>query len=458
MELKLWDGIFYDLMDDCERQKVVSWIWRILTAEGPVPVPGAMAELRQQLQRLFLVALQADDTQQVKQILSTGRLDINTVLEVDDPGMLLASYKQGYWLPGYKLEKSWAMALHVCVMYNSLECAKLLIQEGAALNRMPNGKTPLHVACEVAHLECVSLLLEHGAKVDALSLSGHTALHHCLTAQSVPCACLLILKGANVNSVGSNQDEITPLHTAARFGIPELVDLYLLHGAQVDAVNSALETPLMTAVFWAFDSREQTYSPEHHLVCRLLLDHHADPNAQEEDHKTALHKAAWSCDQVLIHMLLEAGANPRALDINGCSPLHYLVKVSSVRPNATPEKCFQLLLNYNSNRIYPTQFYKVLQACHEQPCVIEVMFNSYERLKPTKKWRSSIPDESYQRHRSFYDSLFTMSSGRPRSLMHLSRCAVRTALGGMCHAGVELLLLPPAIKRYVLLEPEGVLH
>uniref|UniRef100_A0A3B4AAU6 SOCS box domain-containing protein n=1 Tax=Periophthalmus magnuspinnatus TaxID=409849 RepID=A0A3B4AAU6_9GOBI len=406
----------------------------------------------------FLEALQADDARQVQQILATGRLDIDTVLEVDDPNMLLASYKQGYWLPGYKLEKSWAMALHVCVMYNSLECAVLLIQEGAALNRMPNGKTPLHVACEVSNPECVSLLLEHGAKVEALSLSGHTALHYCITAQSVPCAHHLLLHGANVNIVSSNHDEVTPLHTAARFGIPELVGLYLLNGAQVDTVNSALETPLMTAAFWAYDSREQRYSPEHQLVCRLLLDHGAGQSLGEEDHKTALHKAAWSCDEVLLHMLLEAGADPRAMDINGCSPLHYLLKVSSVRPSATPEKCFQLLLNYNTARIYPPQFHKVLQACHEQPRVVEVMANSYERLKPTKKWRSSIPDESYQRYRAFYDSLFSVSSGPPRSLLHLSRCAVRAALGGMCQRGVELLPLPPAIQRYILLEPEGVLY
>lgn len=72
-----------------------------------------------------------------------------------------------------------------------------------------------------------------------------------------------------------NNEEDTPLHTAARFGIPELVALYLAHGAQVDAVNLHLETPLIMAVFWALDTREQTYSEDHHLVCRILLDHHA---------------------------------------------------------------------------------------------------------------------------------------------------------------------------------------
>ena len=72
-----------------------------------------------------------------------------------------------------------------------------------------------------------------------------------------------------------NSDEDTPLHTAARFGIPELAALYLSHGGHVDALNSRLETPLITAAFWALDARLQTYSQDHHLVARILLDHNA---------------------------------------------------------------------------------------------------------------------------------------------------------------------------------------
>lgn len=84
-----------------------------------------------------------------------------------------------------------------------------------------------------------------------------------------------------------------------------------------------------------------------------------DPNLQEEDHKTALHKAAWNCDHTLMQMLLEAGANARAMDVNGCAPIQYLLKVTDVRPMAIPELCYQLLLNHNAARVYPPQFHKV---------------------------------------------------------------------------------------------------
>lgn len=51
----------------------------------------AVKKLKQQ----FLEALQANNAQEVLQILHTGKLDIDTVLEVEDPSMVLASYKQG---------------------------------------------------------------------------------------------------------------------------------------------------------------------------------------------------------------------------------------------------------------------------------------------------------------------------------------------------------------------------
>ncbi|KAI3358493.1 hypothetical protein L3Q82_014910, partial [Scortum barcoo] len=428
-----------------------------------------------QLKQQFLEAVKANNAQEVLQILRTGKLDIDTVLEVEDPGMVLASYKQGgenetyphftrsnpmngYWLPGYKLEMSWAMGIHVCVMYNALETALVLLQEGAAINRMPNGKTPLHVACKVGNSDFVALLLAHRAKVNSLSLSGHTPLHYCVTRESADCAKQLILKGADINMPSHNNEEDTPLHTAARFGVPELVALYLAHGATVDAVNSLQETPLMTAAFWAFDTKEQIYSQDHHIVCRLLLDHHADPNLQEEDHKTALHKAAWNCDHILMQMLLGAGADTRVMDINGCAPIQYLLKVTDVRAMAIPELCYQLMLNFNAARIYPPQFHKVLQSCHDHPRAVEIMVNSYEHLKPTKKWRPAIPDDCYKRHKDFYDSLFAVCTNTPRSLLHLTRCAIRASLGGFTHRGVPQLPLPSPMKKYLLLEPEGILY
>lgn len=55
--------------------------------------PGQVSD--KQLKQQFLDALRANNAQEVMRILHTGKLDIDTVMEVDDPSMVLASYKQG---------------------------------------------------------------------------------------------------------------------------------------------------------------------------------------------------------------------------------------------------------------------------------------------------------------------------------------------------------------------------
>lgn len=55
------------------------------------PRPAPDKQLKQQ----FLDALRANNTQGVMRILHARKLDIDTVMEVDDPSMVLASYKQG---------------------------------------------------------------------------------------------------------------------------------------------------------------------------------------------------------------------------------------------------------------------------------------------------------------------------------------------------------------------------
>lgn len=52
------------------------------------------AAVRQLKQRL-LEAVQANDGRQVEEILCRREIDVDAVLEVEDPAMVLASYKQG---------------------------------------------------------------------------------------------------------------------------------------------------------------------------------------------------------------------------------------------------------------------------------------------------------------------------------------------------------------------------
>ncbi|KAM9307905.1 ankyrin repeat and SOCS box protein 4 [Gastrophryne carolinensis] len=403
----------------------------------------------------FLQALQANDYVTVSGILDEGKIDVDTVFEVEDENLILASYKAGYWLPSFRLATSWATGLHITVMLGHLECLLVLLEHRASINSKPNGKTPLHVACQVANRECVKILINHGAKLNSFSMSGHAPLHYCKTKQSIKCAKELVWAGADVNLQSNDDAEETPLHTVARYGIPELVAFYIGHGAVVDSINSNLETPLATAAYWSLNIKEQKYSQKHQLICRMLLDYEADVNTKDIDLKCPLHKAAWNCDHTLMLMFLEAGAIANKMDCNGCAPQQYVIKVTSVRAAAQPEICYQLLLNHGAPRIYPPQFHKVLKECYSHPNAVEVMVNAYEHIIATSKWRSVIPDDVLEMHHSFYDSLFAVCVNTPRSLLHLTRCAIRALLRKRCHYIIPQLPLPTMLKKYLLLEPQG---
>ncbi|KAG8139006.1 hypothetical protein E2320_001792, partial [Naja naja] len=280
------------------------------------------------MKKAFLEALQSNDYRTLEELLAQKQIDVDTVFEVEDENLLLASYKQGYWLPSYKLQHSWATGLHLSVLYGHLESLSVLLKHKATINCRPNGKAAIHIACEVANLDCINILCSHGAKTNCYSLSGLAPLHYCTTKFSMPCAQQLIWKGADVNIRSNNQDEETPLHTVARCGIPEMVAFYVEQGAVVDDANAHRETPLSCAVYWALNGKEQIYSTDHHLICRMLLDYKADVNSRDEDFRTPLHKAAWNCDHVLLNMLLEAGAEANLMDDNGCAPLQYVLKVT----------------------------------------------------------------------------------------------------------------------------------
>ena len=90
----------------------------------------------------------------------------------------------------------------------------------------------------------------------------------------------------------------TPLHYAALYGNPAMLEILIKMGAKVNARNDANATPLL----WAGGDPGKT---------RLLIRHGADVNVRSDDMRTPLMAAARRPgNEPVVRLLLEHGANP----------------------------------------------------------------------------------------------------------------------------------------------------
>ncbi|XP_045701662.1 ankyrin repeat and SOCS box protein 18 isoform X2 [Phyllostomus hastatus] len=357
----------------------------------------------------------------------------------------------GLWTLEYKRELT--TPLCIAAARGHEDCVGHLLHRGADPDSSPGGRGPLHEACLGGHTACAELLLRHRADPDLLSAEGLAPLHLCRTAASLGCAQALLEHGASVHCAGGTGQD-TPLHVAAQHGLDDHARLYLDRGARVDARNGRGETALSTACGAALQPDQQERGVR---LCALLLQRGAAPDARDEDERSPLHKACSQARPDLAHLLLRHGADATALDYGGASPLGRVLQTAACAPQAAPERIVQALLNHGAPTVWPDAFPKVLKSCAAAPAIVEVLFNSYPQLRVPESWREAIPEEAFQVHRPFYQSLFAAARG-PRRLQHLCRCAVRRRLGGRCSRLVPRLPLPETLRSYLLLEPEGVLR
>ncbi|MCJ8728439.1 hypothetical protein PDJAM_G00004530 [Pangasius djambal] len=144
------------------------------------------------------------------------------------------------------------MPLHVCIEPESLECAKHVIQFGAAINgrSVDENDTALHVAARHGLLAHVDLYLRHGAAVECQNDEGQTPLnaacsqpheHAALERYAQVCQ-RLVEAGADVSTCDA--DKHTPLHMACKNANPGIVELLLRNGASVNVMDYGGEAPM----------------------------------------------------------------------------------------------------------------------------------------------------------------------------------------------------------------------
>ncbi|KAJ0080423.1 hypothetical protein Patl1_23271 [Pistacia atlantica] len=207
-------------------------------------------------------------------------------------------------------------ALHFAAREGQTDVCKYLLEElKLDVNTQDeDGETPILHAARQGHTETVKYLFEHGANPAIPSNLGATALHHSAGIGNIELLTYLLSKGVEVDS---QSDSGTPLVWAAGHAQQEAVKVLLEHHANPNAETEDNITPLLSAV--AAGS----------LAClELLIKAGANVNIIAGG-ATPLHIAADIGSTEIIESLLKAGADPNVTDEDGQKP----IQVAAARGN-----------------------------------------------------------------------------------------------------------------------------
>jgi len=227
---------------------------------------------------------------------------------------------------------SYATPLHAALVKGHFEIVSLLLRHGADPNGCDEeGLTPLHRVSQGGHpviaqslLKIARLLLGSGADMDVYDRQGWTPLHTAAKNGHYEMVKLLLEFRPDAQNrtrkmplslaSGNRKPEVsldhradldfrdregwTPLHLASRYGHPDIVQLLLYHGTDVDVVRSADDrTPLHLASLFG-----------RRAVAQVLLDRSAKVDAHQADGWTPLHLASTNGHLDVVMLLIQYGA------------------------------------------------------------------------------------------------------------------------------------------------------
>jgi len=253
--------------------------------------------------------------------------------------------------------------LHLASMSGQKEVVRLLIGKGADVNvESPEsdylmGLTPLHLASIYADYETAKLLIDSGADVNTKAILGlpplwasalgvgfrmqerfmnpqadfdiRTLLGQLLQTswpRSSGVVKLLLSNGANVNE---NVMGLTLLHLAASTGLTEAAELFIAHGADINAKDGQGKTPLHVA---AADGQVE--------IVKLLLNRKADVNAKDKNGATALRYAMDKGNNEIVEILQKHGVQdvPSERELQKAAAETDLDKIKSILEKTVNER------------------------------------------------------------------------------------------------------------------------
>ena len=209
-----------------------------------------------------------------------------------------------------KIKDELLIAIKSPIVESSINIMKLLIDNKANINYTDeNGFNPLNIAIKSGDMELTKFLITNGANVNSLMQDGVSLIGYAIAQNNMDLLQMLIENGANVNYTNGDSWANTPLQTASRLGLDNVVRILLTRNADINAVDMNGNTALHTA---ALNSQLS--------IVKLLLEKNTNLDIQNKVGNTALHLAVISGNIDIVGELILKGANTRIRNNDGKYP------------------------------------------------------------------------------------------------------------------------------------------
>lgn len=209
-----------------------------------------------------------------------------------------------------KIKDELLIAIKSPIVESSINIMKLLIDNKANINYTDeNGFSPLNMAIESGDMELTKFLITNGANVNSLMQDGVSLIGYAIAQNNMDLLQILIENGANVNYTNGDSWADTPLKTASRLGLDNVVRILLTRNVDINAVDMNGNTALHTA---ALNSQLS--------VVKLLLEKNPNLDIQNKVGNTALHLAVISGNIDIVGELVLKGAKTKIRNNDGKYP------------------------------------------------------------------------------------------------------------------------------------------
>ena len=206
--------------------------------------------------------------------------------------------------------------LHVAVLHDCRkEVLMFVIHHSVDVNATNNeNESALLVACQKGNLHTINILLDSGADPSIASTEGNTCLHYAVDGRCSKKVLQAIIDiGADVNA--TNKEGVTALMVACKKGNVDATYVLLQAGADLRIADCNGNTCMHHAIVcWC--NKE---------TIQAMINHGADVNATNQDSVTSLVLACQIRNEVVIKVLLDAGADPNIVSSKGNTSLHAAV-------------------------------------------------------------------------------------------------------------------------------------